>query len=552
MKNRLVVTALILGVLVCGLSAPLPVSAQSISQNQLETESTYVTIDEQHFPDEAFRKYLETLDENHDGKLDTGLITNISVNDRNVKSLKGIEFFSKLDAIYIADTKCTEIDLSCNTGLKHITVWNNGLLKKLDISTCSELEEFDCCYNGLEQLDVSGCPNLIYFECFDNELMYLDVSHNTKLKSLLCSGNHLVCLDISNNPYTRNQINYFENFNNIRYCQADSLDLSTLPGFDISRASEWANAVLDGTVLRPAASSSTVSYTYDVGRGRKSVFVIEFTGMADTGQDDDQKGKNEDPELPQGPDTWVGQQGTVGFVLRLYNVAMGREADEGGLMNWLNKLTTGEQTAAEVAQGFIFSEEFMNKGYNDVQFIKMLYRTMFGREADEGGLNGWVSDLENGMSREYVFHGFAESQEFTNLCASYGVKRGSVTLGAYRDRNKGATGFIARLYTKMLGRKYEDDGLEYWCKVYLTGEKSIEEIASVGFLHSQELANQNLSNEEFVTRMYETFLNREPEEAGLKDWVGRLERGEETRDSLVYGFTHSEEFGNLKAEYHLP
>lgn len=158
----------------------------------------------------------------------------------------------------------------------------------------------------------------------------------------------------------------------------------------------------------------------------------------------------------------------------------------------------------------------------------------------------------NGVSREYVYHGFAESEEFSNLCNSFGVERGFITLGQYRDKNMQATGFIARLYTKMLGRKFDEDGLEYWCEKYLTQENTIEEIASHGFLHSEELANLNLSDEEFVIRMYETFLNRDPEEDGLNDWVGRLERGEVTRDTLVYGFTNSPEFGNFKAEYNLP
>lgn len=263
-------------------------------------------------------------------------------------------------------------------------------------------------------------------------------------------------------------------------------------------------------------------------------------------------GNGQENDIPDGPDTWKNLTGTDGFVCRLYNVALGRDAEEAGFRDWEQKLNNKQSTAAEVAQGFIFSEEFKNKGYNDTQFVKLLYRTMFGREADEDGLNGWVSDLENGMSREYVFHGFAESQEFTNLCESYHVNRGTVALSAYRDRNKGATGFIARLYTKMLGRKYEEEGLEYWCREYLTGKQNIEQIAANGFLYSQELANQKLSDEEFVTRMYQTFLNREPDEAGFKDWVGRLERGEETRDSLVYGFTRSQEFGNLKAAYNLP
>ena len=262
--------------------------------------------------------------------------------------------------------------------------------------------------------------------------------------------------------------------------------------------------------------------------------------------------KEGDSDIPEGPSTWQSKNGVEGFVCRLYNIALSRDAEEAGLADWTNRLNTKQENAAQVAYGFFFSDEFKARNYTDEQYVELLYRTMFGRGSDEGGKTDWLSHLENGASREYVYHGFAESQEFSNLCNSFGVERGSVTLGLYRDKNIQATGFIARLYTKMLGRKFDEDGLEDWCKKYLTKENTIEEIASHGFLHSQELANQNLDDTEFVTRMYETFLNREPEEAGLKDWVGRLERGEVTRDTLVYGFTNSPEFGNLKAEYNLP
>lgn len=252
------------------------------------------------------------------------------------------------------------------------------------------------------------------------------------------------------------------------------------------------------------------------------------------------------------PETWKSKEGVEGFAYRLYNVALFRDAEEAGLKDWTNKLQTKQQTAAEVAQGIIFSEEFKNHKYSDEQFVEVLYQTMFGRAGDETGTSYWLTCLENGVSREYVFHGFAESQEFSALCDNFGVERGTVTLGQYRDKNMQATGFIARLYTQMLGRDFDDGGIEYWSKMYLTGQKSIEEIAADGFLHSAELTNQKLDNEAFVTRMYETFLNRKPDEAGLKDWVKRLESGAETRDSLVYGFTNSPEFGKLKAEYNLP
>lgn len=257
-------------------------------------------------------------------------------------------------------------------------------------------------------------------------------------------------------------------------------------------------------------------------------------------------------DFPEGPDTWRNKDGIEGFVYRLYNIALLRDAEDAGLEDWMNRLQSGEENAAEVARGIFFSDEFLQRDYTDEQYVEFLYRTLFGRKSDAAGKENWLDCLENGVSREFVYHGFAESEEFTVLCDDFGVSRGEVDLEQYRDKNAEATGFIARLYTKMLGRKFDEGGLEDWCKAYITKEKTIENIAADGFLHSPEFEQQNLDDKEFVTRMYETFLNREPDEAGLNDWIGRLERGEETRDSLVYGFTNSPEFAKLKAEYNLP
>ncbi len=239
------------------------------------------------------------------------------------------------------------------------------------------------------------------------------------------------------------------------------------------------------------------------------------------------------------------------FVKRLYTVCLGRQYDEKGLNDWTDALNSQTQTAAEVAYGFFDSDEFKGKEYSDRSYLEILYRTMFDREGDEAGMENWFDLLENGVSRQYIYKGFAESDEFTRLCDRYDVIRGSVDVTAWRDQNPGATGFIARLYTKMLGRRFDENGLEDWCRVYLTGEKTIEQIASDGFLHSQELFNQNLSNEEFVLRMYLTFLNRQPDPEGFANWVAKLNAGVENRDTLVYGFTRSQEFSELKASYGL-
>lgn len=256
-------------------------------------------------------------------------------------------------------------------------------------------------------------------------------------------------------------------------------------------------------------------------------------------------------DIPKGPDTWKDKEGIDAFVYRLYNIALIRDGEKAGLEDWIDRLDTKKESAAEVAWGFFFSDEFLNKNYTDEQYIELLYLTMFGRESDRAGKRYWLECLENGVSREYIYRGFAESPEFTGLCGDFGVERGFVDLNQYRDQNIEATGFIARLYTQMLGRSFDDDGIEYWCQEYLGEDSSIEEIAADGFLHSTEFKNQNLSNREFVIRMYRTFLNREPDEEGLADWVNRLETGRETRDSLVYGFTRSKEFGNFKEAYGL-
>lgn len=51
---------------------------------------------------------------------------------------------------------------------------------------------------------------------------------------------------------------------------------------------------------------------------------------------------------------------------------------------------------------------------SDREFVTGLYRDLLGREPDAGGLAGWVSQLQAGMSREEVRQGFLASEEYQN------------------------------------------------------------------------------------------------------------------------------------------
>ncbi len=114
------------------------------------------------------------------------------------------------------------------------------------------------------------------------------------------------------------------------------------------------------------------------------------------------------------------------FVKRMYTVVFGRRADAVGLNDWTNHLLNGIANGAQVADGFINSQEFANRNLSNEAYVKVLYRAFFNREADEGGFNVWMNELAKGVSRRDVMKGFVHSVEFSDLCAQYGIIRGEI------------------------------------------------------------------------------------------------------------------------------
>lgn len=117
--------------------------------------------------------------------------------------------------------------------------------------------------------------------------------------------------------------------------------------------------------------------------------------------------------------------GIRSFVTRMYEVCLDREPDTDGLNDWSNRLATGQAQGADIAFGFIFSEEFKNLNLCNEHYVDSMYSAFFGREADAAGKADWVGQLNSGATRGHVMTGFVNSQEFANLCASYGINQGS-------------------------------------------------------------------------------------------------------------------------------
>ena len=252
------------------------------------------------------------------------------------------------------------------------------------------------------------------------------------------------------------------------------------------------------------------------------------------------------------------EAGIRAFVTRMYEVCLDREPDTDGLNDWSNRLATGQEQGANIAFGFIFSEEFQNLNLCNEHYVDSMYAAFFDREGDAAGKADWLGQLNSGATRGHVMTGFVNSQEFANLCAAYGIDQGSgdwsaddipvngtcaiCANGGNHEVTPGMRAFVERLYTCCLGRDPDETGLNDWANALANGAKGSE--VAAGFVFSQEYKNKDASDTQYVLMLYKTMLGREADTYGVTDWVLRLRNGA-SREAVFNGFVGSAEFANL-------
>ena len=236
------------------------------------------------------------------------------------------------------------------------------------------------------------------------------------------------------------------------------------------------------------------------------------------------------------------------FVDRCYDKILERKSDEGGLINWTEKLESQYLAASNIISGFVNSPEFESKNLSHEDQVELLYQTMLNRASDPAGKAYWVSYLDAGLSINTVAAGFVGAQEFLALCADYGIDNGSYILEA-RDQNAQITGFVRRCYQEALDRNPDTQGLNYWCQELLSHTQTPQQVAH-GFVTSAEMINKQLSNGDYIRTLYHLYFGREPDAGGFEYWLSQLENGM-PRENLEYGFANSAEFSAIVADYGL-
>ncbi|MBR5916914.1 MAG: DUF4214 domain-containing protein [Lachnospiraceae bacterium] len=240
--------------------------------------------------------------------------------------------------------------------------------------------------------------------------------------------------------------------------------------------------------------------------------------------------------------------GTVDdFVERCYTVTLGRGSDPEGFADWKGQLTSGKAVGVHVAYGFLFSSEYTKKNKSNSAYVRDLYTLFMGRDPDDSGYNDWMNQLDEGKSRLEVFAGFANSQEFYNICESYGITAGRWVNGYDRYQVNNVNLFVERLYKVCFERIGDRGGQKDWVEKLLNKQITGSECAR-SFIQSQEYENLGLSNEDYVENLYIALMGRASDAPGKADWVTKLANGM-TRDEVFAGFVNSAEFAGICNTY---
>ena len=469
---------------------------------------------------------------------------------------------TELEILQCNQCELTELDISKNLMLNTLSCGNN-LLTKLDLSKNVLLESISCNENLLGELDVRNNSQLILLWCYGNQLTKLDVTKNTKLTDLNCNRNQLEELNLSSNKELTvlqcafNQLAGIDLSNNTKLEQIFSIGnikmicqptkLSNVPGFDPAKVSKWYTDVYNPETDRIEVDEYfEETYTYDCGnnhfddfRFRVHVYEdLDGNGFCDTcGYEGNTEPTPDTPVVPSDP--------IEAFVTRMYRVILEREPDAGSA-TWVNGLKDGSFTGVRVADGFVLSDEMLNKDISNEEFVKILYRAFFGREADEGGLKTWKDLLDAGCKKQYVFAGFANSGEFGKLCAEAGIVQGRAAeyladcQTGLSEQDYKVWCFVERMYTEVLGRTADEAGVRTWVGVLQDGSYTGVRVAD-GFLMSDEFLAKEMTNEEYVQIMYRAFFGRDADPEGLATWTGALADGW-TKKRVFAGFANSGEF----------
>jgi RHS repeat-associated protein len=226
------------------------------------------------------------------------------------------------------------------------------------------------------------------------------------------------------------------------------------------------------------------------------------------------------------------------FITNLYYGALQRDPTTQELQDKMNQLAgAGAQgqsqlltTASQIARSLFVQTNYETSppARTDVQYVSDLYYAYLQRGPDDGGLSWWAGQAAS--SRVNVCNAFEASSEFATLV--------STLYGTAASDNERTEHFVNNFYLGAYGRnatstelQQQRDSLNAAAGLGLTQVQAQAESFGRSLFTSQ-LNDASLSNTQFVTNLYEAFLQRGPDAGGLGFWSGQATVGQGRQNVL--------------------
>lgn len=370
------------------------------------------------FTDSVFRDYIsEVYDTDGDGSLnqeEQSVITDVNLDDSEVVSLEGIKQLKNLKNLYCSQTNLEKLDVSGMENLECVIAIGDDI-ETVDVSGCDSLVSLYINFNSIENLTLENMPALETVWCDNNGMTSFEISDCESLKDLDCNFNSLSEFSASNCPSLESVDLSYNNLSSFTFSNCDSLvelglSVNPISEIDVSGLSEI---------------SYVFKYGYaEYGIGDSGDYIVIDYGNRRLIVDYDDKVKADNGDYISAASRLPSASPIGSFVDRCYKIALGRIPEAAGYNNWVNNIRAGVIGGGQAARGFILSQEYQNFNRTDEQYVTDLYKLFFNRQPDQGGFTNWMNQLRAGvMNRTQVLESFISSQEFTNLCNAYGIRK---------------------------------------------------------------------------------------------------------------------------------
>jgi hypothetical protein len=230
------------------------------------------------------------------------------------------------------------------------------------------------------------------------------------------------------------------------------------------------------------------------------------------------------------------------IVRRAYQDILGRDPDPEGLRTYRSNIIDRGWSEQDVREALRHSPEYSSGAARTAsadRIIRRAYQDILGREPDASGLETYRRNIvERGWDEQDVRTALRRSQE-----------RRDVARGQRSISDAEAADMVRRAYLSVLNREPDAAGMQDY-KTRILNDRWTEQQVVNALRNSQERRDvvrgqRTISDAEaadMVRRAYQSVLNREPDENGMRDYKARVLNDRWTEQQLVNALRNSDEY----------